>query len=176
MWRYHLGSGTPKCCLANCTKMFRKMPLWTSPMRYLWGSTRGDLAPLWKAPQTCNRTITSLGPISLVPLLEAFTRSKMYPKPAIYRVNLESGPVTEDDMLPMGHCRDLPPVCPLPCWDGGGWQSTGTAGQVWSLSILYKNITFVTLNPYFCHKNQSWFTKMTLGHIIQFMRHKIEAA
>ena len=36
-----------------------------------------------------------------------------------------------------------------------------TAGQVWSLSILYKNITFVTLNPYFCHKNQSRFTKMT---------------
>ena len=37
----------------------------------------------------------------------------MYPKPAIYRVKLESGLVTEDDMLPMGHCQVLPPLFPL---------------------------------------------------------------
>ena len=37
----------------------------------------------------------------------------MYPKPAIYQVKLESGLVTEDDMLPMGHCQVLPPLCPL---------------------------------------------------------------
>ena len=59
-----------------------------------------------------------------------------YPKPAIYRVKLESGLVTENDMLPMGHCQYLPPLCPLqvktavdgsqqalPCW------SIGTVGQ-----------------------------------------------
>ena len=37
----------------------------------------------------------------------------MYPKPAIYRVNLESGHVTKDGMLPMGHCKVLPPLCLL---------------------------------------------------------------
>ena len=32
------------------------------------------------------------------------------PKPAIYRVNLESRLITEDDMLPVGHCRVPPPL------------------------------------------------------------------
>ena len=35
-----------------------------------------------------------------------------YHKPLIYRVKLESGLVTEDDMLSMGHCQVLPPLCP----------------------------------------------------------------
>ena len=37
----------------------------------------------------------------------------MYPKPAIYQIKLESGLVTEDDMLSMGYCRVLPLLCPL---------------------------------------------------------------
>ena len=37
----------------------------------------------------------------------------MYPKPVIYQVKLESGPVTEEYMLPMGHCHVLPPLGPL---------------------------------------------------------------
>ena len=32
------------------------------------------------------------------------------PKPAIYQL---SGLITEDDMLPMGHCQVLPPLCPI---------------------------------------------------------------
>ena len=38
----------------------------------------------------------------------------MYTKPVICRVKLESGRVTENhsDMLPMGHCQVLSPLCP----------------------------------------------------------------
>ena len=36
-----------------------------------------------------------------------------YPKPAIYRVKLESRLITEDDMLPIGHCQVPPPLRPL---------------------------------------------------------------
>ena len=36
-----------------------------------------------------------------------------YPKPAIYRVKLESRLITEDDMLPVGHCQVPPPLRPL---------------------------------------------------------------
>ena len=56
---------------------------------------------------------TSLNPISLAPLLETLTGLTTYPKPTIYRVKLESGLVTEDDMLWMGHCQVLPPLFPL---------------------------------------------------------------
>ena len=54
------------------------------------------------------RTTTSLDPISLALLLDALTRLTTYPKPAIYQVKLEYGLITEDDMLPMGHCQVLP--------------------------------------------------------------------
>ena len=36
-----------------------------------------------------------------------------YIKPAIYWVKLESGLVTEDYLLQMGHCQVLSPLCPL---------------------------------------------------------------
>ena len=39
--------------------------------------------------------------------------SLAYPKPAIYRVKLESRLITEDDMLPVGHCQVPPPLRPL---------------------------------------------------------------
>ena len=59
------------------------------------------------------RTTTSWDPISLALFGEALTRLSTYPKPAIYQWKLEFSPVTEDDMLPMGHCQLLPPLCPL---------------------------------------------------------------
>ena len=59
------------------------------------------------------QTTPSLDHISPAPLLEALTRSTTYPKPAIHQAKLESGLVTEDDMLPMGHCQFLPPLCPI---------------------------------------------------------------
>ena len=71
----------------------------------LWGICReaqrwfGTIA---KSSPDVYQTITSLDPISLAPLLEALTRYVTYPKAAIYRVKLESGLVTEDDMLPIG--------------------------------------------------------------------------
>ena len=37
----------------------------------------------------------------------------MHLKPAIYWVKLESGLLTEYDMLPMSHCQVLPPLFPL---------------------------------------------------------------
>ena len=37
----------------------------------------------------------------------------MCPTPAIYQVKLESGLVTEDDMLPMSHCQVASPLWPL---------------------------------------------------------------
>ena len=49
-------------------------------------------------------TITSLDPVSLAPLMEVLARWTTYPKPAIYRLKLESWLITEDDMLLMGHC------------------------------------------------------------------------
>ena len=36
-----------------------------------------------------------------------------YPEPAIYWVKLESQLITEDDMLPVGHCQVPPPLRPL---------------------------------------------------------------
>ena len=59
------------------------------------------------------RTTINLGPVSLAPLLEALTRQTMHPNLAIYWVKLESEILIEDDLLPMSHCKILPPLCPL---------------------------------------------------------------
>ena len=58
-------------------------------------------------------TTTSLDPIHLAPWPEALTRYTAYPKPAIYGVKLESRLITEDNMLPLGHCQVAPPLRPL---------------------------------------------------------------
>ena len=59
-----------------------------------------------------HRTTTSLDSISLASLRKC-SPGKGHPKPVIYEVKLEFGPLTEDDMLPMSHCQVLPPLCPL---------------------------------------------------------------
>ena len=43
---------SPKCCLANGTNVSRKMSRFTMSGMFLSRSTRGDLAPVWNAPQT----------------------------------------------------------------------------------------------------------------------------
>ena len=89
--------------------------------RHLSGTTRGDL----KSSLDVYRTTTSLDPISLTPLLEALT-SKTYSKPAIYQVKLEYWLVTEESMMPTGHCQVLPPLHPLQAETANPrWQSTG---------------------------------------------------
>ena len=60
-----------------------------------------------------DRTTTSLDPMSMAPWPEALTRLTVYPKPAIYRVKLESRLITEDGMRPVGHCQVPPPLRPL---------------------------------------------------------------
>ena len=76
------------------------------------GEHKGQFGTTVKSSPDVYRATTSLDPISRAPLLEAFTRLTRYPKP-IYQVKLESGLVTENNMLPMGHCQVLPSLCPL---------------------------------------------------------------
>ena len=54
-----------------------------------------------------------LGPYEPGTLAGSAHQVNGYPKPAIYRVKLESRLITEDDMLPVGHCQVPPPLRPL---------------------------------------------------------------
>ena len=130
VWRYRLVSGSypqnAACqmalgCFTKCSWRARQ-----------WGVCRATPEVIWHHCAKLPKRVPNhhqLGPykpgtfagsahqvndvINLAPLLEALTREMTYLKPAIYRVKLESGLVTEDDMLPMGHYQVLPPLCPL---------------------------------------------------------------
>ena len=81
-----------------------------------------------------------------------------YPKPAIYRVKLESGLVTEDGMVPMGHCQVLLPLCPpqpetavvgslrgLPC-EFIGTVTTGREPVVFSAALISHKFLIRAIN------------------------------
>ena len=53
VWRYRLGSGSyhPKLCLADCTKVFRKMPITCRAHR--WGICRA-LCATWEFSDRCS--------------------------------------------------------------------------------------------------------------------------
>ena len=106
--------------------------------RHLSGTTRGDL----KSSLDVYRTTTSLDPISLTPLLEALT-SKTYSKPAIYQVKLEYWLVTEESMMPTGHCQVLPPLHPLQAETAGvGSQQGLSCGPIGTVTTGQKPVVF----------------------------------
>ena len=103
VWCYRLGSGSYPWNEAwqMALRYFTNAPVeLTSELSV--GEHKRRFGTTVKSSPDVYRTPSSLDPISLVPLLEA-----------LHRVKLESGHVTEDDMLPMGHCQVLPTLCPL---------------------------------------------------------------
>ena len=94
-------------------------------MRYLSGSTRGDLAPLWKSPQTCNEPPPAWT-LWAWPLCWKCSPGKQHTLslPSTW-VKLESGLITEDDILLMDHYQVSATSVPTPSGNGSGWLSTG---------------------------------------------------
>ena len=110
---YHLGSGNyPRNAAWQMSlRCFTKCPC----RAHQWSICRGAQETVWYHCEKFPRRVLNhhqLGPYN-TGTVAGSAHQMMYPMSAIYRVNLESGLVTEDDMVPMENCQVLSLLCPL---------------------------------------------------------------